>query len=104
VQFDAGSENQVWKSFTVGQDGLFHLASNQTNTLNNFGTIGLHDRGGPTYNPIQSPSIENEEAPLHYTNTALLVTAIGFGGWLRLMRKLTSDGWWNPLRHRDAER
>ena len=40
VQFGAGFEYQVWKEFKVGLDGRFHLASNQTNTVNNFGTIG----------------------------------------------------------------
>ena len=40
VQFGAGFEYQVWKKFKVGLDGRFHLASNQTNTVNNFGTIG----------------------------------------------------------------
>lgn len=40
VQFGAGFEYQVWKEFKVGVDGRFHLASNQTNTVNNFGTVG----------------------------------------------------------------
>ena len=29
----------------MGLDGWFHLASNQTNTVNNFGTIWPYDRG-----------------------------------------------------------
>lgn len=40
VQFGAGFEYQVWKTLKLGLDGRFHLASNQTNTVNNFGTIG----------------------------------------------------------------
>jgi opacity protein-like surface antigen len=40
IQFGAGVEYQVWKEFKVGLDGRFHLAANQTNTVNNFGTIG----------------------------------------------------------------
>ena len=40
VQFGAGVEYQVWKEFKVGLDGRFHLATNQTSTVNNFGTIG----------------------------------------------------------------
>lgn len=40
VQFGAGFEYQVWKELKLGLDGRFHLASNQTNTVNNFGTIG----------------------------------------------------------------
>jgi hypothetical protein len=40
VQFAAGVEYQVWKEFKVGADARFHLASNQTNTVNNFFTVG----------------------------------------------------------------
>lgn len=40
VQFGAGAEYRVWKQFWLGVDGRYHLASNQTNTINNFGTIG----------------------------------------------------------------
>ena len=40
VQFGAGFENQVWKTCKVGLDSRSHLASNQTNAVNNFGTIG----------------------------------------------------------------
>ena len=40
VQFGAGVEYQVWKEFKVGADARFHLASNQTNTVNNFFTVG----------------------------------------------------------------
>jgi opacity protein-like surface antigen len=40
VQFGAGFEYQFWKKMKVGLDGRFHLASNQTDTVNNFGTIG----------------------------------------------------------------
>jgi len=40
VQFGAGAEYRVWKEFKVGVDGRFHLTSGQTNTTNNFGTVG----------------------------------------------------------------
>ena len=40
VQFGAGFEYQVWKTLKLGLDSRFHLASNQTNTVNNFWTIG----------------------------------------------------------------
>ena len=42
VQFGAGAEYRVWKEFWLGVDGRFHLASNQTNTVNNFGTVGAY--------------------------------------------------------------
>ena len=40
VQFGAGFEYQVWKEFKLGADARFHLASNQTSTVNNFFTVG----------------------------------------------------------------
>ena len=40
VQFGAGAEYQVWKEFKLGVDARFHLASNQTSTVNNFFTVG----------------------------------------------------------------
>ncbi len=40
VQFGAGAEYRIWKEFWLGVDGRFHLTSNQTNTVNNFGTVG----------------------------------------------------------------
>ena len=40
VQFAAGFEYQVWKELKLGADARFHLASNQTNTTNNFFTVG----------------------------------------------------------------
>ncbi|THJ23336.1 MAG: hypothetical protein CAF45_008040 [Nitrospira sp. CG24E] len=40
VQFGVGMEYRVWKELWLGVDGRYHLASNQTNTVNNFGTIG----------------------------------------------------------------
>ena len=42
VQFGAGAEYQLWKELKLGVDGRFHLASNQTNTVNNFGTVGMY--------------------------------------------------------------
>ena len=40
VQFAVGAEYRIWKEFKLGVDGRFHLASGQTNTTNNFGTVG----------------------------------------------------------------
>jgi len=40
VQFGAGAEYTIWKTLKLGLDGRFHLASNQTQTVNNFGTVG----------------------------------------------------------------
>jgi hypothetical protein len=42
VQFGAGAEYRIWKELWLGVDGRFHLASNQTNTTNNFGTVGAY--------------------------------------------------------------
>lgn len=42
VQFGAGAEYRIWKELWLGVDGRFHLASNQTNTVNNFGTVGAY--------------------------------------------------------------
>jgi opacity protein-like surface antigen len=42
VQFGAGAEYQLWKELKLGLDGRFHLASGQTNTVNNFGTVGTY--------------------------------------------------------------
>jgi len=40
VQFGAGAEYRIWKELWLGVDGRFHFASNQTNTVNNYGTVG----------------------------------------------------------------
>jgi hypothetical protein len=40
VQFGAGLEYRLYKAFHLGLDGRFHLASGQTGTVNNFGTVG----------------------------------------------------------------
>ena len=42
VQFGAGAEYRIWKELWLGVDGRFHLASNQTNTVNNYGTVGAY--------------------------------------------------------------
>lgn len=42
VQFGAGLEYQLWKELKVGLDGRYHLTTNQTDTVNNFGTIGMY--------------------------------------------------------------
>jgi hypothetical protein len=40
VQFGAGVEYHLFRAFHIGLDGRFHLASGQTGTTNNFGTVG----------------------------------------------------------------
>ena len=40
VQFGAGGEYRIWKELWLGVDSRYHLGSNQTNTVNNFWTIG----------------------------------------------------------------
>lgn len=42
VQFGGGAEFRVWKELWLGLDSRFHLASNQTNTVNNFWTAGVY--------------------------------------------------------------
>ncbi|RMH07641.1 MAG: hypothetical protein D6704_04735 [Nitrospirae bacterium] len=40
AQFGLGGEYRLWKAFHLGLDGRFHLATGQTDTTNNFGTVG----------------------------------------------------------------
>ncbi len=40
VQFAVGADYRVWKAIHLGIDGRFHLATGQTDTVNNFGTVG----------------------------------------------------------------
>jgi len=42
VQFGTGAEYRIWKELWLGVDGRYHLASNQTNTVNNYGTVGTY--------------------------------------------------------------
>lgn len=42
VQFGAGAEYRLYKAFHIGLDGRFHLAGGQTQTTNNFGTVGAY--------------------------------------------------------------
>ena len=42
VQFGAGAEYRIWKELWLGMDARYHLASNQTNTVNNYGTVGAY--------------------------------------------------------------
>jgi hypothetical protein len=42
VQFGTGAEYRIWKELWLGVDGRYHVASNQTNTVNNFGTVGAY--------------------------------------------------------------
>jgi hypothetical protein len=42
VQFGAGLEYHLFRAFHLGLDGRFHLATNQTQTTNNFGTVGAY--------------------------------------------------------------
>lgn len=47
LQLGASSEYSVLETIQGGLGGRFNLPSNQTNTVNNFGTIGPYDRGNP---------------------------------------------------------
>jgi hypothetical protein len=40
IQFGAGVGYRFWKELWLGADTRYHLTSNQTNTVNNFWTIG----------------------------------------------------------------
>lgn len=42
VQFGTGLEYRIWKDLKLGVDGRFHLAFDQTQTINNFGTAGAY--------------------------------------------------------------
>lgn len=42
AQFGAGAEYRVWKELWLGVDARYHLAANQTNTVNNYGTVGAY--------------------------------------------------------------
>ena len=42
VQWAVGVQARVWKAIHLGIDGRFHLATNQTDTTNNFGTAGAY--------------------------------------------------------------
>lgn len=41
-QVGAGFEYHLFRAFHVGLDGRFHLATGQTDTTNNFGTVGAY--------------------------------------------------------------
>ena len=40
AQFAAGAQYRIWKAVHLGVDGRFHLTANQTDTINNYGTVG----------------------------------------------------------------
>ena len=42
VQFAAGVGYRVWKELWLGVDTRYHLTSNQTNSVNNYGTVGAY--------------------------------------------------------------
>ncbi len=42
VQFGGGAEYRMWKELWLGIDSRFHVASNQTNTVNNYWTTGIY--------------------------------------------------------------
>ena len=42
VQFGGGAEYRIWKELWLGVDARYHLAANQTNTVNNYGTVGAY--------------------------------------------------------------
>jgi hypothetical protein len=40
VQFAVGAQYRIWKAFHIGVDGRYHIATGQTDTTNDFGTVG----------------------------------------------------------------
>jgi hypothetical protein len=42
VQFGGGAEYRVWKELWLGVDARYHLAANQTNSVNSYGTVGAY--------------------------------------------------------------
>ncbi len=42
AQFAVGAQYRVWKAIHIGVDGRFHLAAGETDTTNNFGTVGAY--------------------------------------------------------------
>jgi hypothetical protein len=42
AQFGAGAEYRIWKELWLGVDARYHLTANQTNTVNNYGTVGAY--------------------------------------------------------------
>lgn len=42
AQFAVGAQYRVWRAFHIGVDGRFHLAAGETDTTNNFGTVGAY--------------------------------------------------------------
>ncbi len=42
AQFAVGAQYRIWKAFHLGVDGRFHLAAGETDTTNNFGTVGAY--------------------------------------------------------------
>jgi opacity protein-like surface antigen len=41
VQFGAGVEYRLYKAFHIGLDGRYHFATGQTETTNDYGTVGV---------------------------------------------------------------
>ncbi len=42
AQFAAGAHYRIWKAIHLGVDARFHLAAGQTDTTNNFGSVGAY--------------------------------------------------------------
>ena len=42
VQFGGGAEYRIWKELWLGVDARYHLAANQTNSVNSYGTVGAY--------------------------------------------------------------
>ncbi len=42
AQFAVGAQYRLWKAIHLGVDGRFHLAAGETDTTNNFGTVGAY--------------------------------------------------------------
>ncbi|MGB0911707.1 MAG: hypothetical protein ACPGYT_15210 [Nitrospirales bacterium] len=40
AQFAVGAQYRLWKAIHLGVDGRFHVAAGETDTTNNFGTVG----------------------------------------------------------------
>ncbi len=42
AQFAVGAQYRVWKAFHLGVDGRYHVATGQTDTNNDFGSVGAY--------------------------------------------------------------
>ena len=42
AQFAVGAQYRIWKAFHLGVDGRYHVAAGQTDTTNDFGSVGAY--------------------------------------------------------------